>query len=262
MSTTQSHRVMLITGASAGIGRATSIHLSQIFPSSTHPEPLVLVLVGRRQAELEATGKECKEGTIIEIATGDAAKEEDVEKIANMVKEKYGRLDLVFNNAGINEKSPGEFEDQDMTVFRKVLDINIMSAVLLTKAAFNIMKAQEPQGGRIINNGSISATAPRPNNTAYTISKHAVHGLTRSTSLDGRKYHITATQLDIGNASTSMGNHVQAGSIQADGSKKVEPTMHVDNVARTVGFVAGLDKDADILSLEIIASGMPYVGRG
>ncbi|WVQ98609.1 hypothetical protein IAU59_005739 [Kwoniella sp. CBS 9459] len=257
-------RVFLITGASAGIGRATAVHLSNAFPSASHPEELVLVLVGRRQAELEETGKLCRQGTVVEVAAGDACKEEDVDRIMATVKDKYGRLDLVFNNAGINSKTPGEFEDQDMTVFRQVLDVNIMSAVLFTKGAFNIMKAQEPQGGRIINNGSISATAPRPNNTAYTISKHAVTGLTRSTSLDGRKYHITASQIDIGNASTTMGSHVVKGqgSMQADGSFKHEPMMHADNVAKTVGLIASLDRDADILSVEIIASGMPFIGRG
>ncbi|WVQ71552.1 hypothetical protein IAR50_001091 [Cryptococcus sp. DSM 104548] len=255
-------RVILITGASGGIGRASSIALSNTFPSPSQPEELVLVLVGRRQAELEATAKQCREGTITEIAVGDASNEEDVKRIFGTISEKYQRLDLLFNNAGINEKSDGDFEDQDMGVFRKVLEVNIMSAVLFTKYAFHVMKTQEPQGGRIINNGSISASAPRPNNTAYTLSKHAIHGLTRSTSLDGRKYHITCTELDIGNAATSLGSHVKAGSLQADGSKKVEPTMHVDNVANTVAFIAGLPREADILSLEIIASGMPYVGRG
>ncbi|KIR53243.1 short-chain dehydrogenase/reductase SDR [Cryptococcus gattii Ru294] len=257
-----SQRVILVTGASGGIGRATSIALSNTFPSPAQPEQLVLVLVGRRQAELEETGRQCRDGTLIEVATGDASNEEDVKRIFEIVKSKYGRLDVLFNNAGINDKSPGEFEDQDMDVFRRVLDINIMSAVLFTKHAFRLMKAQEPQGGRIINNGSISATSPRPNNTAYTLSKHAIHGLTRSTSLDGRKYHITCTELDIGNAATDLGSHVKAGSLQADGTKKVEPLMHVDNVAKTVAFIASLPAEADILSLEIIASGMPYVGRG
>ncbi|WVR09801.1 hypothetical protein IAU60_006877 [Kwoniella sp. DSM 27419] len=152
-------RVILVTGASAGIGRATSIHLSKTFPSSTHPEELVLVLVGRRQAELEETGKMCREGTVVEVAAGDASKEEDVKRIMDTVKDKYGRLDLLFN-------SEGEFEDQDMTLFRQVLDVNIMSAVLFTKYAFRVMKAQEPQGGRIINNGSISASSPRPSDAA------------------------------------------------------------------------------------------------
>ncbi|WVO12785.1 hypothetical protein L204_100393 [Cryptococcus depauperatus] len=257
-----SQRVILITGASGGIGRASSLALSNTFPSTTHPEQLVLILVGRRQAELEATAKQCREGTVTEVATGDASNEEDVQRIFESVKQKYGRLDLLFNNAGINEKSPGNFEDQDMTLFRKVLEVNIMSAVLFIKYAFQIMKSQEPQGGRIINNGSISATVPRPNNTAYTLSKHAIHGLTRSTSLDGRKYHITCTELDIGNAATNLGSHVKTGSLQADGTTKVEPMMHVDNVAQTVAFIATLAKEADILSLEIIASGMPYIGRG
>ncbi|WVQ70229.1 uncharacterized protein L199_008455 [Kwoniella botswanensis] len=257
-----SQRVILVTGASAGIGRSTSIHLSNIFPSDSHPEQLVLILVGRRQSELEATGKLLRPGTIVEIAAGDATNEEFVNALEKTIKEKYGRLDLIFNNAGVNYKSDGEFEDQDMSLFRQVLDINIMSAVLFTKLAFNIMKSQSPQGGRIINNGSISATAPRPNNTSYTISKHAITGLTRSTSLDGRKYNITCSQIDIGNASTAMGSYVSAGSLQADGSIKKEPMMSVENVAKTVGFIAGLGKEVDILSLEIIASGMPFVGRG
>ncbi|WWC69554.1 uncharacterized protein I206_103496 [Kwoniella pini CBS 10737] len=255
-------RVIIVTGASAGIGRSTSIHLSNIFPSSEHPEQLVLVLVGRRESELQKTADSLRNGTIAEIAAGDATSEEFVNALEATIKEKYGRLDLVFNNAGVNYKSDGQFEDQDMSLFRQVLDINIMGAVLFTKLAFNIMKSQSPQGGRIINNGSISATAPRPNNTSYTISKHAITGLTRSSSLDGRKYNITCSQIDIGNASTEMGSYVSAGSMQADGSIKKEPTMSVDNVAKTVGFIAGLGKDVDILSLEIIASGMPFIGRG
>ncbi|WRT67001.1 uncharacterized protein IL334_003967 [Kwoniella shivajii] len=260
--TTENKRVIIVTGASAGIGRATSIHLSETFPSPTHPEQLVLILVGRRKAELEATGSLLRQGTIVEIATGDASDEAFVSGLETTIKEAYGRLDLVFNNAGINKKSEGQFEDQDITLFREVLDVNIMGAVLFTKLAFNIMKSQTPKGGRIINNGSISATAPRPNNTSYTISKHAITGLTRSTSLDGRKYGITCSQIDIGNASTAMGNHVQSGSIQADGSTKIEPTMSADNVAKTVAFIASLGTDVDVLSLEILASGMPYVGRG
>ncbi|WWC85356.1 uncharacterized protein L201_000219 [Kwoniella dendrophila CBS 6074] len=258
----ENKRVIIVTGASAGIGRATSVHLSEIFPSSSHPEQLVLILVGRRQEELQKTADLLRNGTISEIAAGDATNEEFVNSLEKTIKEKYGRLDLVFNNAGVNYKSEGGFEDQDMTLFRQVLDINIMGAVLFTKLAFNIMKDQSPQGGRIINNGSISATAPRPNNTSYTVSKHAITGLTRSTSLDGRKYNITCSQIDIGNASTDMASYVSAGSVQADGSIKKEPTMSVDNVAKTVGFIAGLGKEVDILSLEILASGMPFIGRG
>lgn len=146
-----------------------------------------------------------------------------------------------------------------MGKFREVLNVNVMAAVLCTAAAIRVMKAQSPQGGRIINNGSISATSPRPNSAAYTVSKHAVLGLTRSTSLDGRKYGISATQLDIGNAATDMAAGATRGCPQADGSIKTEPMMDVDNVAKAVVFLSGLGSDAEVLHLEILAAGMPFV---
>lgn len=149
-----------------------------------------------------------------------------------------------------------------MSKFRRALDINIMGAVLCTAQAIKLMSAQEPQGGRIINNGSISATSPRPDAAAYTVSKHAILGLSRSTSLDGRKYGIKCTQLDIGNAATDMIAHAAKGCLQPDGSMKPEPMMRVSNVANTIVFLAGLGAEADVQRLEILAAGMPFVGRG
>ncbi|CAD6584227.1 MAG: hypothetical protein TREMPRED_003774 [Tremellales sp. Tagirdzhanova-0007] len=244
-----------------GIGRACSIALSQAF------SPLVLILSGRREAELHATAKECRDGTVTEICVGDVSDQDDVEKMFGVIKQKYGRLDVVFNvsavdddNAGVDLLNSVPLEEADMTKFRQVLDVNIMAAVYCTKEAIKIMKDQSPSGGRIINNGSISATSPRP--TPYTISKHAIHGLTRSTSLDGRKYNITATQIDIGNAQTAMGSHAGKGSPQADGTLRKEPMMHVRNVARTLIFLCELDPEADVLEMNVLARGMPFVGRG
>jgi len=208
------------------------------------------------------TGTSCREGTIVEIAVGDVGKEEDVKSMFGMIREKYGRLDLLFNNAGVDLLPGVPLEESDMTKFRAILDTNIMAAVLCTQQAFLLMRDQEPKGGRIINNGSISATSPRPNSFPYTISKHAILGLTKSTSLDGRKYKINCTQLDIGNATTDMAARVSKGSTQADGSVKSEPMMNVENVGKTVVFLAGLDLNADVLRMELLASGMPFVGRG
>ncbi|TXT13762.1 hypothetical protein VHUM_01129 [Vanrija humicola] len=257
-------RVILITGASAGIGRACAIGLSKAFPSPEHPEPLVLALVGRREDELKATAAACREGTTVEVLTADVSSETDVRRVFDVIKQKHGRLDLLFNNAGVNLLKGTALEDSDMDKFRKTLDINVMGAVLCTAAAVRLMKEQSPQGGRIVNNGSISASSPRPDSTSYTVSKHAILGLTRSTSLDGRKYHIAATQLDIGNALTDMakGSGAGQGTPQADGSLKVEPLFDVNEVARTLAYLAALPRNVEVLHLEILALGMPYVGRG
>ncbi|ORY22771.1 hypothetical protein BCR39DRAFT_371854 [Naematelia encephala] len=255
-------RVILITGASSGIGRTSAIAVSNAFPSTSNPEPLVLILSGRRESELKETASRCREGTVTEICVGDVSKDADVEKMFKTIKDKYGRLDVLFNNAGIDLLNSVPLEEADMDKFRQVLDVNVMAAVLCTQGAIKLMKDQSPQGGRIINNGSISASSPRPNSAAYTVSKHAILGLSRSTSLDGRKYLITCTQLDIGNAQTAMGGHAAKGSRQADGSMRPEPMMDVSNVGKTIVFLCALDPGADVLSMEVIARGMPYVGRG
>ncbi|TXT10765.1 hypothetical protein VHUM_02270 [Vanrija humicola] len=253
MSTTP--KVILITGASGGIGRACAVALSKAI------SPLVLVLSGRREAELQATAAACT-GATVEVVPGDVSDEADVRRMFELVQSKYGRLDVLFNNAGVDLLNSVPIEDADMATFRKVLDVNVMAAVLCTAAAVRLMKAQSPPGGRIINNGSISSESPRPDSAAYTVSKHAILGLTRSTSLDGRKYGIAATQLDIGNAQTDMGGHAAKGCRQADGSIRPEPMMGVKNVADTVVFVAGLPLEADVQRLSILATGMPFVGRG
>ncbi|BEI85339.1 hypothetical protein CcaverHIS002_0507400 [Cutaneotrichosporon cavernicola] len=256
------NRVILVTGASAGIGRACAIGLSKAFPSPTHPEPLVLALVGRREDELNATAALCREGTVTEVLRGDVSSDEDVGRIFRTIQDKYGRLDVLFNNAGVNLTKGSALEDNDMDKFRMTLDINVMGAVLCTAEAIKIMKAQTPPGGRIINNGSISAWSPRPDSTAYTVSKHAILGLTRSTSLDGRKYGITATQLDIGNALTNLSSKSAKGVPQADGRIAAEPMMPVERVAETVAFIAAMPPDADVLQLTVMAPSMPFVGRG
>lgn len=260
-------KVILITGASGGIGRSCAVALSEAYPSQSEPDrELVLVLSGRREAELKATADACKAGTKVEIVSGDVSKDADVDRMFATVKEKYGRLDVLFNvshgdsqahsyqNAGINTLNAVPIEDCNMDTFRQIIDVNVIACVLCTAAAVKLMKTQSPRGGRIINNGSISSSAPRPNSTAYTVSKHAILGLTRSTSLDGRKYGITATQLDVGNAATDMGNQAAlgAGCMQADGSVRTEPMMDVKNVAKTVVFVCGLPAEADVLRLEIM----------
>lgn len=184
-----------------------------------------------------------------------------VQNLFERTKEKLGRLDLLFNNAG-GGAPPIPLEDLPLEQWRKVIDVNLTGAFLCTQWAFRLMKEQTPRGGRIINNGSISAHVPRPNSAPYTASKHAITGLTKSTALDGRKYDIACGQIDIGNAATDMTARMKDGVMQAHGVKAVEPTMDVDNVTRAILYMASLPLDANVLFLTVMATKMPFVGRG
>ena len=173
----------------------------------------------------------------------------------------FGRLDVLFNNAGIGSR-PAPLEELTPAEWQSVIDINLTGAFLCTQEAFRLMKSQTPRGGRIINNGSISSMTPRPNSVAYTASKHAITGLTKATALEGRRYDIACGQIDIGNAATSMATHIMKGTLQADGSTAVEPTLNVEHVAEAVKYMASLPLDANVLSLTVMATKMPFVGRG
>jgi NAD(P)-dependent dehydrogenase (short-subunit alcohol dehydrogenase family) len=243
--------IALVTGAGSGIGRATSLALLR--------EGYTVVLAGRRRDALEQTAQADTARTL--CVPTDLADEQSVAALFATIQEKYRRLDLLFNNAG-SGAPPIPLEDLTLEQWRKVIDVNLTGAFLCTQGAIRIMKAQSPRGGRIINNGSISAHAPRPNSAPYTATKHAITGLTRSTALDGRKYDIACGQIDIGNAETEMTARMKAGVPQADGTLAVEPTMDVDNVARAVVYMASLPLDANVLFMTVMATKMPFVGRG
>ena len=247
-------KVALVTGASAGIGRACAIALLKAGYSVT--------VTGRRadalQETLDRAGAEGKNGLAL---AGDIADPDTIVSIFAGTVKKFGRLDVLFNNAGIS--GPGKLlEDLDVAIWKQIVDVNLTAAFLCTQQAFKIMKAQTPRGGRIINNGSISAHVPRPNSAPYTATKHAMTGLTRSTSLDGRKYDIACGQVDIGNAATEMTDAMARGVPQADGSRAVEPRMDVEDVARAVVFMAGLPLDSNVQFMTIMATKMPFIGRG
>ena len=245
-------RVALVTGAGSGVGRASARALAEA--------GFVVALAGRRRAALEKTKALLPpgRGLVIEADVADPA---SVSALFATIGRECGRLDLLFNNAGIN--APGVLlEDLAYEDWAKVVAINLTGAFLCAQAAFRMMKAQSPQGGRIINNGSISAHAPRPNSVAYTSTKHAITGLTKSLSLDGRKYDIACGQIDIGNAETEMAARMKHGVIQADGRIAAEPLMDVENVARSVAFMASLSLDANIQFLTVMATKMPFLGRG
>ncbi len=247
-------RVALVTGAGTGIGRVAAVALLQ--------EGYAVVLAGRRREPLEETA--AKAGLAGERALAIPADISDPASVAALfgqAKEAFGRLDLLFNNAGIGS-APLPLEDLSYEQWKSVIDINLTGAFLCTQEAFKIMKSQEPRGGRIINNGSVSAYAPRPDSAPYTASKHGITGLTRSASLDGRKYDIACGQIDIGNAATEMTEVMAEGVPQADGSLAVEPRMDVDHVARAVVHMASLPLDANVLFMTVMATKMPYVGRG
>jgi NAD(P)-dependent dehydrogenase (short-subunit alcohol dehydrogenase family) len=247
-------KTALVTGAGSGIGRATALALFR--------EGYSVVLAGRRRAALEQTvAAAATHGSRTLIVSTDVSDPAAVHALFQKTKEAFGRLDLLFNNAGTG--APGiPLEELTIEQWRHVVDVNLTGPFLCTQEAFRLMKEQNPRGGRIINNGSISAQAPRPNSAPYTATKHAITGLTKSTALDGRKYDIACGQIDIGNAATEMTARMGQGVPQANGEIAVEPTMDVDNVARAVVYMASLPLDANVLFLTVMATKMPLVGRG
>ncbi|HVA84110.1 MAG TPA: SDR family oxidoreductase [Candidatus Binataceae bacterium] len=247
-------KTAIVTGAGTGIGKQAALALSH--------EGYSVVLAGRRRELLEATALEAKSpGARMLVAPTDVGDPVSVKALFAQTKDTFGRLDLLFNNAGIG--APGiPLEDLTYEQWKSVVDINLTGAFLCTQEAFRIMKSQDPRGGRIINNGSISAHAPRPNSAPYTATKHGMTGLTKATSLDGRKYDIACGQIDIGNAATEMTARMKRGVPQANGSLAVEPTFDAQQVARAVVYMASLPLEANVLFVTVMATKMPFVGRG
>ena len=246
--------IALVTGAGSGIGRATALALLR--------EGYSVVLAGRRRTTLEQTiAAAGTHGSHALAVPTDVSDPTAVHALFQKTKETFGRLDLLFNNAGTS--APGvPLEELTIEQWRHVVDVNLTGPFLCTQAALRLMREQNPRGGRIINNGSISAHAPRPNSAPYTATKHAITGLTKSTALDGRKYDIACGQIDIGNAATEMTARMKQGVPQANGELAVEPTMDVEHVARAVLYMASLPLDANVLFLTVMATKMPLVGRG
>jgi NAD(P)-dependent dehydrogenase (short-subunit alcohol dehydrogenase family) len=247
-------KVALVTGAGSGIGRATSLALLR---HGYH-----VVLAGRRLEALEQTVEEAGEhgGNALAVPT-DAGRADSVQALFKATRDAYGRLDVLFNNAGIGAPAV-PLDELTVEQWQAVVDINLTAAFLCTQQAFRMMKSQDPKGGRIINNGSISAHAPRPLSAPYTATKHAITGLTKATSLDGRAHNIACGQIDIGNAASEMTERMANGVPQADGRIMVEPRMNVAHVANAVVQMAELPLDANVLFMTIMATNMPFVGRG
>jgi NAD(P)-dependent dehydrogenase (short-subunit alcohol dehydrogenase family) len=252
MSTTS--KIALITGAGSGIGRAAALALAA--------DGWSLALAGRRPEPIEETARQIRESNrhAIAVAT-DVGDPDSVKNLFAKVRESFGRLDLLFNNAGTGGP-PKLLEDLTYEQWKRVVDTNLTGAFLCTQEAFRIMKEQEPRGGRIINNGSVSAHAPRPNSAPYTSTKHALTGLTKSTSLDGRKYDIACGQIDIGNAATELTARMAKGVPQANGTIMAEATMDMSHVAEAIRYMANLPLDANVQFITVMATKMPLVGRG
>ena len=247
-------KVAIVTGAGSGIGKCAALALLR--------EGYSVVLAGRRIEPLERTVKEAGSfGSQALVVPTDVSQPGSVRALFAKTKEIFGRLDLLFNNAG-NGAPPVPLENLTYEQWKSVLDVNLTGAFLCTQEAFKLMKNQSPRGGRIINNGSISAHVPRPNSAPYTATKHAITGLTRSTALDGRKYDIACGQIDIGNAGTEMTERMKEGILQASGVIAVEPTMDVEQVGRAIVFMASLPLDANVQFMTIMATKMPFIGRG
>jgi len=243
--------VALVTGAGAGIGRATALALAEA--------GLTVVLAGRRPEPLEAAAAAAGPDAV--ALSCDVRRPESVAALFAEIAARFGRLDLLFNNAGVSAPAV-DLEDVTVDQWDAVLGTNVTGAFLCTQEAFRLMKQQRPRGGRIINNGSISASVPRPSSAPYTAAKHAVTGLTRATSLDGRAHDIACGQIDIGNAATEMTEPMLTGALQADGSIAREPTFDVGHVARAVVYMATLPLDANVQFMTVMATKMPYIGRG
>ena len=247
-------RVAIVTGAGSGIGKAVALALLR--------EGYAVALAGRRREALEAVARQAKTAGARALAVPtDVSDPSSVRALFERTREAFGRLDLLFNNAGIGAPTV-PLEDVTYERWKAVVDTNLTGAFLCTQEAFKLMKSQEPRGGRIINNGSISAHAPRPNSAPYTATKHAITGLTKSAALDGRKYDIACGQIDIGNAATEMTARMKQGVPQANGSIAVEPTMDPEHVASAVVYMASLPPEANVQFLTVMATKMPFIGRG
>jgi len=246
-------RIAIVTGAGSGVGKAAALALLK--------DGWNVALAGRRKDVLQKTAQESGAGERALCVPTDVAKQDSVKALFAAVKRKWGRVDCLFNNAGVN--APGSsFEELTLEKWQYVVDINLTGMFLCMQEAFKVMKEQSPRGGRIINNGSISAHAPRPGSAPYTATKHAVTGLTRSGALDGRKYDIAVGQIDIGNARTEMAERMAKGVPQADGEIKVEPLMDVAHVGQAVAHMAGFPIETNVLFMTIKATKMPFEGRG
>ena len=246
-------RIAIVTGAGSGIGRAAALALLG--------DGWSVALAGRRLEPLEQVAQESGAGARAFAVPTDVANADSVQALFAATVERFGRVDLLFNNAGVGNP-PGPFEDWTPAQWQGVVDINLTGMFFCIQQAFRTMKAQTPQGGRIINNGSISATAPRPNSAAYTATKHAVEGLTKTASLDGRKYDIAVGQVDVGNAMTELAARMAKGVPQANGELAIEPLIDVKIVGQSVLYMANLPLEANVLFHTIMATKMPFVGRG
>jgi NAD(P)-dependent dehydrogenase (short-subunit alcohol dehydrogenase family) len=254
ISMTDKDKIALITGGGSGIGRASALALGR--------QGFTVVLAGRRQAALDETAVQGTDvGARMTVVPTDVSDPVSVESLFSKVRELYGRLDLLFNNAG-RGAAPVALEDLTLGQWSAVVGTVLTGTFLCTQHAFRIMKDQDPRGGRIINNGSISAYVPRPHSAPYTAAKHGITGLTRSTSLDGRAYDIACGQIDVGNAFTPMAARMADGVEQANGEVVPEPTMDVENVAQAVAYMASLPLDANVQFLTVMATKMPFIGRG
>ena len=247
-------KTAIITGGGSGVGRAAAIALSDAYN---------LVLVGRRIETLQETVQEMS-STVSStlLVPADLSDPDSIGEVFRRTQDQFGRLDVLFNNAGTGAPPGVLLEDLTLDQWQTVVNVNLTAAFLCTQAAFRIMKSQNPRGGRIINNGSISAHTPRPDSAPYTTTKHAMTGLTKSTALDGRKYDIACGQIDIGNAETPMTARMKAGVAQPNGTTEIEPTMDASNVGGAVRYMADLPLDANTLFMTVMATKMPYVGRG
>ena len=247
-------KTAIITGGGSGIGRAAAIALSDAYN---------LVLVGRRIETLQATLEDMSSSVSSTLLVpADLSNPDAIGEVFRQTQDQFGRLDVLFNNAGTGAPPGVLLEDLTLDQWQTVVNVNLTAAFLCTQAAFRMMKSQNPRGGRIINNGSISAHTPRPDSAPYTTTKHAMTGLTKSTALDGRKYDIACGQIDIGNAETPMTARMKAGVAQPNGTTEIEPTMDAANVGNAVRYMADLPLNANALFMTVMATKMPYVGRG